>query len=195
VTTRRRSTAARMLLFGGSLMAGAAAWTGLREAGGWEGGLSAVLLAELVLPGWALCLTVMPGVVRQAIVPRSIRIKRRKAARIGGLRRPPIPARLKRTLMGAYRHRCVFCKRRTAGPLQLEHIRPWSLGGLTWFLNMTLLCVPCNEAKLSYWKERNGWEADGHGRVNKGLARRILRAERRARRNPFMWWRAAWAWF
>lgn len=190
----RRRSGARLLVFGGSLLAGALGWAALREPDGSAGAAGFMVLGELVLPGLALCALCVQGVGRDLFRTRQRRISLRKAASRARLDRPPVPARLKRTVLAAYRGRCVYCRVRRM--IQFEHINPYSLGFLTWFPNMTLLCAACNEIKSSYWKDRRtGWEADGHGRVNLAKARAIRDRERRARRNPLVWWRASWAWF
>jgi len=193
VTTKRRRRAAKLMMFGGSLLAGAIAWAYLKDPGGWKVGLLFAGSSEILLPGMILCVLTVPTGLREAMTPRYERIAQRKAVRVSGLRRPPVKARLKRMLMRAYRGRCVSCHSRVL--IQYEHRCPYSLGGKTWFFNMTLLCSVCNEAKSSYWVMRDGWVADGHGLVNKRLARKILRRERRAACNPLVYWRAAWAWF
>jgi 5-methylcytosine-specific restriction endonuclease McrA len=191
--TRRKRAAARLLLFGGSLVAGGAAWTALHDPLGGRGALASLALSELLVPGLFLFLLVAPSGIRESFPLRRTRIIRRKLARQAGLRRPSLRARLKRMLLRAYRGRCVACRSRVR--IEYEHRRPYSRGGKTWFPNMTLLCHECNEIKLSYWVERDGWVADGWGRVNHAQAARILFRERLALANPFMWWRAAWAWF
>ncbi len=43
-------------------------------------------------------------------------------------------------------HRCAYCDA-TGVPLEVEHIRPRSRGGSSRESNLTLSCVPCNQAK------------------------------------------------
>ena len=78
--------------------------------------------------------------------------------------------------------------------LQVDHIVPWSFGGLTVLWNTGTLCRDCNLLKLAYWKDRDGYEHNPRGsRANIPLARAIVRKERRHRWNPLRWTRAAWA--
>ncbi|MBE7193764.1 MAG: HNH endonuclease [Gordonia polyisoprenivorans] len=43
------------------------------------------------------------------------------------------------------RYRCVFCGAR--GPLEMDHIEPWSAGGDESMQNLRALCHDCNETR------------------------------------------------
>jgi hypothetical protein len=106
--------------------------------------------------------------------------------------RPHIRVRLRRAVEAADRYRCVSC--REPFDLQLDHIRPWSSGGPTALWNLALLCGWCNRVKSNYWQYRSGFVSyRPYGTGDLALAAEILRAERRARANPFRWLRACLA--
>jgi hypothetical protein len=135
-----------------------------------------------------LAVTVIPFACRAILVPRQMRMAWRQ---MNGGRRPHIPVRLRRAVFAADGWACVACGN-TAG-LQLDHVRPWSCGGLNRIWNLVTLCANCNRVKSNYWVWANGrvtytgWE----GSSNRQLAAAILAVERRARRNPWRWCRAA----
>jgi len=120
------------------------------------------------------------------LVPAGWRARRRH-----GRPRPAIPARLRRIIGSADRHRCCYCHSRHEP--QVDHIRPWSLGGLSAAWNLAILCGHCNRVKSDYWRHRDGdvhynpWE--GHGDMH--LAAMILARELRHRRSPLRWARLA----
>ena len=103
-----------------------------------------------------------------------------------------ISKHLRTMVLRADRHRCVVprCASRTG--LQVDHIVPWSLGGLTALFNCAATCKSHNLAKSNYWKASSGrvyyraWR--GHDDVP--LAALILAAELAARRSPARWLRA-----
>lgn len=144
--------------------------------------LALIMGAAAVLP--AVMALVLPGTLA-GLVPRRVLARRRQ-----GRERPPVPARLRRAILAADRHRCVFCGRRA--DLQLDHIRPWSGGGLSAAWNLAVLCAGCNLAKSNYWKDRDGYVhyRGFPGAGNPVLASAILRAERRRRLSPARWARA-----
>jgi hypothetical protein len=163
------------------------AWHQLGEPGGtrdlWAGLAAAVLV-------WPLAaITVVYGIPAslRALIPREWRARHRY-----GRPRKAIPARIRRAALARYRHRCVYCQ--APGQLQIEHIMPWSRGGLTSLWNCSVLCALHNRIKSDYWVYRSGracyrpW--DGH--ANEALAADILAAERRARINLLRWLAAAW---
>jgi hypothetical protein len=85
----------------------------------------------------------------------------------------------------------VYCHSRAG--LQLDHIRPWSAGGLTSLFNLAVLCSLHNRVKSNYWRDRDGFV---HYRAftradDLAIAAAVLRAERRCRRSPLRWLRAA----
>jgi len=158
----------------------------------------AVLLAWPLVILW--CWYGLPAAIR-AIEPREHRAKRRaKVVRLsdgtwGKRPRPPIPARLDRIARMAYRNRCVSCRER--GPLQIEHIMPWSRGGLNSMWNFTLLCAAENNLKSDYWVYRGGrvyyrHRYGGGTPDQRAAAAVILARERRRRANPVRWLAIAW---
>jgi hypothetical protein len=169
-------------------LAGAAwVWTDLhdpgRQAGFWT-------LEGVALASWPLVLTtifyVVPGSAL-AVVPRGLR----KWWRRGMVNRPPIPGLIRSAVMCADRHRCVHCG--SWLDLQIDHVFPWSLGGLGVLFNLMVLCGRCNRVKSNYWRFRSGhevyraWEDAG----NIAMAREILRSEKWARVSVTRWYRAA----
>ena len=75
--------------------------------------------------------------------------------------------------------------------VQVDHVVPFKLGGLTAFINSALLCQHCNAVKSCYWVSPSGREYyRGRGRPPQE-ARDILAAEKAAlRRWPLRWARA-----
>jgi hypothetical protein len=59
--------------------------------------------------------------------------------------REPIPSALRRAVLDRDGHACLRCG--TRADLQMDHVHPWSLGGVTTFENLQTLCGPCNRAK------------------------------------------------
>ena len=120
-----------------------------------------------------------PGIVA-GLVPW-----RWRAAWRRGRRRPSVPLRLRQAMLAADR-RCVYCGSRDR--LQLDHIRPWSLGGTTTPANLAVLCGRCNVIKSNYWPRlgaRGYRPFPGHGDL--AAAGAILRAERLCRFSPRRW--------
>ena len=103
-----------------------------------------------------------------------------------------ISDRLKRITYAADRGRCAYCHRHLAWhERNCDHFLPWSQGGLTVFRNMTTLCARDNVIKSNYWPGVHYRPIEGSD--NLALAIAILAAEKRRRRNPLRWVRAAWA--
>jgi hypothetical protein len=156
----------------------------LGEPGGLGGALAALVsgaLLSLFLPLMMIGLAQLPG----ALVPSGWRASWRY-----GRPRPAIPMWLRRLVFAADRHRCVYCGN-PAG-LQLDHVHPWSYGGLTSFWNLMTLCGPCNRVKSNYWMDKRGVHYrpfEGHGNIVAAAA--ILRAEKRRRWSPVRMLRAA----
>jgi 5-methylcytosine-specific restriction endonuclease McrA len=124
------------------------------------------------------------------LVPRQVRMARRHDRP-----RPSIPGWLRKAVYAADRYRCVYCGSQLK--LQLDHIIPWSFGGLSTLWNLVTLCGRCNRIKSNYWKSDTGkvyyraW-ADANAM---GLAGLILKRELAARRSPLRWVRAARTWW
>jgi hypothetical protein len=126
-----------------------------------------------------------------ALVPNRARIWWRG----GDPGRPHVPDWLRRAVYAADGRRCClpWCETR-AGSLELDHLRPWSLGGRTSFWNMMTLCKAHNLVKSNYWSE-DGFSVyrPWRGYSNRHEAARILAFERRHRWSPLRLIRAAMA--
>lgn len=62
-----------------------------------------------------------------------------------------IPKALRKKIGAEARHRCGYCLTSQAvvgTPMELDHIIPESLGGLTEEINLWLACSLCNDSKL-----------------------------------------------
>lgn len=150
-------------------------------------------LAGFLVPGLVVGLMV-PGIIASAtalpllLIPDRARIRYRHDRP-----RPSIPARLRRAVLAADRHRCCWCGVREG--LQVDHVKPWSRGGLSALWNMVTLCGYHNKVKSNYWVARDGYvfyrPFNGHG--DKGTAAQILAFELRHRWNPLRWIRAGWS--
>jgi HNH endonuclease len=110
-----------------------------------------------------------------------------------GKARPAWHAWLKRAVMAADRYRCCYCG--SPEHLQIDHVKPWSRGGLSALWNLTILCARCNRVKSNYWVARDGYVfyrpfSDAN---DQALAAEILRHELRHRWNPGRWIRAGWS--
>lgn len=171
-----------------AIPAGICSWAYLGELGAAGGFAVAVALGLLLWPLLILGAVFFLPSAAGALVPRRWRIRWRHTHE-----RPSIPAWLRRAVLEADRHRCVFCGSRAG--LQLDHVRPWASGGLTSLWNLVTLCGRDNRTKSSYWRDRDGYvhyrSFQGSDDVRK--AAEILAAERRARLNPLRWLRAAWS--
>lgn len=167
------------------------AWLQLGTPGGPPALAAVDGLAVLLWPLAVLwCWHGLPALIRM-IEPREHRARRRK-----GRPRPPIPQRLQDIAHRAYRSRCVSCGQRAS--LQVEHIMPWSRGGLNSMWNLTLLCAPENLAKSDYWvyRRKGGRRAVKYnpwaGHAGQAQAAAILARERRRRANVLRWLAIAW---
>lgn len=152
------------------------------SAAGFLGFLALGLLISLTYPLLALLAVEAPG----ALVPWQWRAWYRR-----GRPRPGISKRLRRVVYAADRYACCYCRR--SGGIQLDHVRPWSLGGRTSFYNSFTLCRDCNIIKSNYWVTRSGRVVYNpfKGKSHMAMAAAVLAAERRARWNPARWIRAA----
>jgi hypothetical protein len=100
-----------------------------------------------------------------------------------------IPKWFARVVKAADRGRCVACG--STDRLNIDHVMPWSLGGLTILWNCMTLCWTCNRAKSNAWIFHGRFWASKT--CNPALAEPILRIQLRHRRNVARWLRAAWA--
>jgi len=177
------------------------AWDRLGKPGG---GQALAITTAVMVAAWPLvilwCWYGLPAAIR-AIEPREHRARRRnKIVHLsdgtwGKRPRPPVPQRLQDIAFRAYRHRCVSCRERTG--LQIEHIMPWSRGGLNSMWNFTLLCAEENNLKSDYWVYRGGrvyyrHRYGGGTPDQRAAAAVILARERRRRANPVRWLAIAW---
>lgn len=107
--------------------------------------------------------------------------------------RPHVPAWLRRAVLCADRSRCLWCG--SAWNCQIEHVRPYSCGGLACLWNLVVLCGDCNKIKSNYWRYPSGMVVyrPFPGFADIATAAQILAVERHARLNPARWLRAAWA--
>lgn len=169
-------------------VAAIAAWTYLHEPlrGAGLGLLEGpALLLGVMSPGLLVSFEALP----QVLLPSGVRIWWRHQQD----HRPAIPRRLRLAVLAADRHRCCYCG--SVFQLQVDHIRPWSLGGLSALWNLAVLCGPCNRVKSNYWVARDGYVfyRGFQGSENQRLAAEIFRFERRHRWNPGRWMRAGWS--
>jgi hypothetical protein len=154
-------------------------------------GLAALLLLGLAL--WPLLVLVLifglPAAVL-ALWPRRWRVWWRH----GQDHRPYIPRWFRRVVYAADQYECVYCG--SDVKLQLDHVMPWSFGGLTSLWNTVTLCGTHNRIKSNYWQFRGSGRSYYRpfaGSDNKRVAAEILARELRCRHNPVRWIRAAWA--
>jgi HNH endonuclease len=150
--------------------------------------------AELAL---ALAAVVVAGVARPAgfpwaLFPRRWRCWYRGLRPRGRQRSARIPKRLREQVMRADRRRCVFCGEQWRPLLQVDHITPWRLGGLTCMWNLAVLCQPCNLTKSDFFRDDRGrvYYRSWLGYRDKPAAAAILRRERLMRHSPLRWARA-----
>jgi hypothetical protein len=167
--------------------AGALPWARLHEPGHLYGLAAAALLALLVLPSVLLLVVFGVPYLTAGLVPREWRANYRGKYTRESQKSAYIPAWLRRAVLAADRHRCVHCGR--ADDLQIDHVIPWRLGGLTALLNMMTLCGPCNRFKSNYYRRRNGTVCYNpfKGFDRPAVAAAILDSERRHRLNPLRW--------
>ena len=168
-------------------------WAQVREPGRWAGLGVALALGLAVWPVLVLAVVFGLPALAQLAIPRSWRRKYRHRYERNTQKSARIPKWLRAVVLAMDRHRCAHCGIRAA--LQIDHIMPWSLGGMTSLWNLAALCRDCNLAKSNYWRYRDGyvvyraWE----GCDVPARAAAILATEKRARWNLARWWRAAWA--
>jgi 5-methylcytosine-specific restriction endonuclease McrA len=174
----------------------------------WLAGVSA-LAGVVAVPVLAHGLRLNMG---ELLTPRRVRVARRAPYcdhRTQAMVRPPrpaLPAWLRPVIFAADRNRCVAChargwpvwaagQRRMAG-LELDHLIPYALGGLSWLWNFMTLCAGCNQVKSSYWVSESGKVYYGPwGRGDVSVAAEVYRRELWARRNPLRWLRMGAAWW
>lgn len=162
-------------------------WWHYHHPGGWPvlGTLSAAV--ALLWPLAALAVVFGLRGTGACVVPYKTLMRWRRAHD-----RPGIPAWLRRAVYAADRHACLRCG--AVADLQVDHVRPWSCGGLSCLWNLATLCGPCNRVKSNYWAWPSGSVTyrSFPGSADQATAAAILAAELRARRNPARWLRVAW---
>lgn len=143
-------------------------------------------LAGFILIGWIVLVSLaFRGSPLPALVPRRVRASWRH-----GRGRPSIPRHVRSMVLAADRRRCIYCHSREQ--LQLDHIIPWSAGGLSILWNLAVLCGPCNKIKSNYREGKDGWSSyrPWPGMRNAHTAAAILHTELRRRHSPLRWIRA-----
>ena len=175
-------------------------WDDLHEPFRWEGLGAMTIVSLLVVPAVMVSLLYfLPAAVRGGLVPRDWRKRHRKRRPRGEQRSARLSAALKRVVIAADRRRCVGCHARLlvhVDHLEIDHVMPWSLGGLTTLFNCRALCKRCNLVKSNFWRYRRSGRAvyvPWEGFANAAQAEAILRAERCGQWNPLRLLRAAWA--
>jgi hypothetical protein len=171
---------------------------------GWESagqpfgddGLWAVILAG------ALAAVVMPALLLSAprlpmlLVPSDWRRKYRHRRPRDEQHSQYISKRLRLATLAADRHRCIYRDCGVRVGLEVDHIFPWSLGGLTALWNTATLCKYHNGIKSNYWRYRRSGNVIYNpfkGKASKEMAADILAYELAHRWNPLRWIRAGLA--
>lgn len=186
---RRHGRALVRFMFIAPPAAALAGWADLGQPGhaiGLVAMLVPGMLAGLVAPGLAASAESLPLL----LVPDRARIWWRH--RNEG-RRPSLPGWLRRAVYAADRNRCCYCG--SGQELQLDHVKPWSRGGLSAMWNMMTLCGRCNRVKSNFWIARDGYRfyRPWSGAGNEREAEAILRYELRHRWGLGRWIRAGWS--
>lgn len=155
----------------------------------------------LVIPAAVVVLLFFVPKIPAGLVPRDWRKMHRRRLIERGVPRASqrssyISKALRRVVMAAGRYKCAACRTRIGpGYCEIDHVMPWSLGGLTTLFNLMALCPRCNQTKSNVWRFPSGSVVyvPRPGYNNKDLALEILYFERRARWNPIRLMLAAWA--
>lgn len=153
-------------------------------------GLGSFVLLGLLISLFYPLLVLMAAEAPGALVPPEWRARWRH-----GRPRPAIKARLRRVVYAADRHACCLPWCRSSGDIQVEHVRPWALGGRNSYWNFCTLCGYHNRVKSDYWEFRSGRRTyrPFKGHANAAEAARILAFERRHRYSVIRFIRAALA--
>jgi len=190
-----------------SAVFGVLPWFRLDEPGHFYGLAACALLALAVLPTVLLLIAFGVPYLTSGLIPREWRANYRQGRDRNQQHSAYIAAWLRRAILAADRHCCAgvvpvtdrrgrvtgYKRCRRAEHLQIDHVIPWSLGGLTALFNMVTLCDVCNRTKSNYFERRNGTVCYNPfpGLNRQHVAAEILRSERRRRLNPLRWVRAA----
>jgi hypothetical protein len=189
---RRRQSRVPQWLSAGPVIGSVGGWVHFHEPFRIEGLLAVVaigLLAGAMTPGIAVSAASLPLL----LVPVRLRCWWRRGAPRNAQRSSYIPLRLRRAVLAADWYRCAWCH--STERLQIDHIRPWSRGGLTVLWNLMTLCGECNRLKSDYWIYRGGRARYNafEGWHNPDQADGILRYEKLHRWSPGRWIRAGWS--
>jgi hypothetical protein len=184
---RRRRSSSRLACFAPVLPAAAAGWQRAGEPLH-AAGLLLVLAVLLLAIGWVRMYVPSRQCALGLLAPRGLRIAHRHVHGRENCSSARISKRLRRLALAAGRGRCVYgtgCR----GATQLDHYRPWSLGGFTTLFNLMCLCAYHNRVKSNFWAARGGYVfyTPMPGANNPELAALVLAAERRARRSLRYW--------
>lgn len=209
----RNYALSRSLTFGPGVIAPFAGWVYLREPLHWAGLTAMELAGVLTVPVAVLAvLFVLPGLLMSGLVPNQWRINHRKRHGRENCKSAVISASLRRVVLAADRHRCLYCGitarelaalpprmsldgKITARRLHVDHWHPWQPGGPTTLFNLGTLCDEHNEIKCNYWRQRNGyiWYRYRSNPAMLRFAARITQTIRWKRWTPLRLLRAAWA--
>jgi 5-methylcytosine-specific restriction endonuclease McrA len=194
MTSRRRR---RLSSFSWGLVLVIALWAGIS---GW--------LRWIAATGALMILITVPVVARSGrsalgelmFSSRQRRIEQRRpytdvTGKLVRPKRPAVPAWQRGAVYAADRYRCVWCRakrgrRRADGSmvsLNLDHIKPYSLGFSLSLWNSATLCDRCNHVKSNYWQSDSGktyYRPFAHA-SSMGLAGKIARREMRVRLYPW----------
>jgi len=101
-----------------------------------------------------------------------------------------IPKLLYEAALAADRHQCAYPGCGQGFDLEVDHIFPWSLGGLTVLWNLMTLCKYHNQTKSNYWQ----WRRSGNSvyRPRPGYSNRRLAADILAFELQHRWWPVRW---
>jgi len=174
-----------------SCIGGAVSWGYFGEPAHLTGLILAMGLLFLMLPFLMLVAVFGAPYAIQSVVPREWRASWRGRKPREQQKSQYISKLLVRVVHYIDGYTCVYCG--SDVNLNIDHMIPWRMGGLTALWNLMLLCGECNRLKSAYFVRRNGTEYYPKflNQQNKAAARRILQVERRRRWNPLRWWLAA----
>ena len=186
-----------VLSFMTPLALGALAWWKLGEPDH-QGGLGiAIGVCVFAWPLVAMLFWSLPSLLVGATAsPRERAARRKRLKDAGHPRSAPIRSWVRRAAFRADRYRCVYCHVKIKGQtgwrtMAIGHM----LTSLSHIFNIFALCKYHNDVKSDYWVD--AWDGYVHYHPylysNIQMAAGILAAERRHRRNPVRWLRAAWS--
>jgi hypothetical protein len=210
----RSYTLSRRATFGTGLAAPFAGWLYLGEPYHWAGLAVMAAAGTVTVPLVLLWLLFILPAVLMGGPFRRLRIRHRLHHDRAQCKSAVITAGLRRVILAADRHRCLYCgitaAELAALPqrlgkdgrwrkrcLHIDHSMPWKgPGGRTTLLNMVTLCDQHNEIKLNWWRERNGYvwyRPEVRTPENLRLAEIITMKVRHRRWKPLRLLRIVWA--